>query len=280
MSFVITHIPHIIPVLLVWGILIRFWLAQRRLEREGGPGSASTPAQTALPVATATLPTRSQTSAAAAPVRRGVALRGLIALGPLIGALATGLVIYALNLGVGHAGDAAIWIHVGISLLALLLVFYKIAEIGRARLRESLTHARVLRTGGSIVLLALWVPLLVSGVVLLIAPSTASFTAYAHLIASVWWTGLLLWHLRRYLLRAGRAVLARPAEKVGVGSVGPGGPVGPVAGAPVRTQPALPARRRSRGGRVSRPGRAPGIATGEAIDAATEDSASVPSRRS
>jgi hypothetical protein len=277
MSFVIAHIPHIIPVVLVWGILIRFWLVQRRLEREGGPGSAGTAAQTALPVAKATLSTRSQTSAPAAPVRRGVALRGLVALGPLIGALATGLVIYALNLGVGHAGDAAIWIHVGISLLALLLVFYKIAEIGRARLRASLTHARVLRTGGSIVLLALWLPLLVSGVVLLIAPSTASFTAYAHLIASVWWTGLLLWHLRRYLLRAVRAVLARPAPTAGVT---PGGPVGPVAGAPVRTRPASPAGRRSRGARVPRPGRAPGIAAGEAIDAATEDSASVPSRRS
>ncbi|MCA1682943.1 MAG: hypothetical protein LC685_02970 [Actinobacteria bacterium] len=201
----IQHIPHAVPVVIIWGILIRYWLVQRRLEagRPAAAPSSAAPAATPAPVVPVA-------RTAPAPVRRSVALRGLAALGPLIGALGTGLVLYALNLSDGHAGPAAIWIHVGISLLALLLVVYKVSEIGAARLRAGITRDRALRSGGSIILLALWVPLLVSGVALVIAPSAASFTAYAHLIASVWWTGLLLWHLRRYLARAARTVLARP----------------------------------------------------------------------
>jgi hypothetical protein len=52
------------------------------------------------------------------------------------------------------------------------------------------------------VLLGLGVPLLVTGVVLLLRPSGASTTDYVHLIVSVWWTLLLQWHLWRYLGRA------------------------------------------------------------------------------
>ena len=199
MDVLVGHIPHAIPVVVIWGIMLRFWLQQRRLP----PLEDRVPtAEPAIRSATAAVP--------AAPVRRTVAMRGLLALGPLLGALGTGLVIYALNLGRGHAGETAVWTHVGISLLALLLVGYKLAEVGLARLRASVTRERALRSGGSLVLLALWVPLLVSGVALLIVPSEASFTAYVHLISSVWWTGLLLWHLRRYLARATRIVFARP----------------------------------------------------------------------
>lgn len=195
MNVLVQHIPHAIPVVIVWGILIRFYLDQRRTARNAGPAPGP--------------PTGQASRQPPSPVRRSVAARGLLALGPLIGALGTGLVIYALNLGAGRAGATAIWTHVGISLLAMLLIAYKIADIGTARLRASLAGPRAVRSGGTIILLALWVPLLGSGVALLISPSTASFTAYAHLIASVWWTGLLLWHLRRYLARATRTVLAR-----------------------------------------------------------------------
>ncbi|HEU0316897.1 MAG TPA: hypothetical protein VFR49_06180, partial [Solirubrobacteraceae bacterium] len=227
----VQHIPHIIPVVVVWGILIRFWLTQRRLERAEATGS----------VVAAAIPVSSARSAP--PVRRSVALRGLLALGPLVGALATGLVIYALNLGRGHAGAAAIWIHVGIALLAMLLVGYKIADVGRKRLREAVTVPRAWRTGGSIVLLALWVPLLASGVALLVAPSGSSFTAYAHLIASVWWTALLLWHLRRYLVRATSVVLFdRPRR---------GGP------APAAVRPGPPPSRTRRGSAAPAPPAAP-----------------------
>jgi hypothetical protein len=42
----------------------------------------------------------------------------------------------------------------------------------------------------SVVLAARSVPLFVTGVGLLIAPSTGSFMAYSRLISSAWWTGL------------------------------------------------------------------------------------------
>jgi hypothetical protein len=204
-SFVVTHIPHAVPVVAVWGILVRYWLVQRRLEREAGRPAGSAASSPRPFPAVGAVPARP-----APRVRRSVAARGLVALGPLIGALATGLVIYAIDLGRGHAGQAAIWVHVGLSLLALLLVAYKVADIGLGRMRDSLVRAPAWRTAGSVVLLVLWLPLLASGIALLVAPSKGSFTAYAHLIASVWWTGLLLWHLRRYLARAARTVLAGP----------------------------------------------------------------------
>jgi hypothetical protein len=60
------------------------------------------------------------------------------------------------------------------------------------------------------VLAALSVPIVISGVDLLVAPSGGSFAAYSHLVASAWWTGLLLWHLRRYVGASLRAVAGRP----------------------------------------------------------------------
>ena len=59
----------------------------------------------------------------------------------------------------------------------------------------------------SVVLGILSVPLLVTGVGLLVAPSTGSFFAYAHLISAAWWTGLLVWHLRRYVGASLRAMI-------------------------------------------------------------------------
>jgi hypothetical protein len=44
------------------------------------------------------------------------------------------------------------------------------------------------------------VPLTITGVALLLSPSSASFAAYAHLVSSAWWTVLLLWHLQRHLV--------------------------------------------------------------------------------
>ncbi len=271
MNVLVQHIPHAIPVVLVWGLLVRFWLAQRRLERGGDLGEAQAPPPAAAPT--------SASAARPAPaVRRSVAARGLIALGPLIGALGTGLVIYALNLGRGHAGQTAIWVHVGLSLLALLLVIYKVAEIGFARLRDSIVRARSWRAGGSLVLLVLWVPLLVSGVALLIAPSEASFTAYAHLIASVWWTGLLLWHLRRYLVRATRAVLAPPAAAPSV--------VAADRAAARRARPPAPRRRPAGRGARGTPtelpppsGQSVPIGGSKAAGVAVEDGARAPAHR-
>jgi hypothetical protein len=115
------------------------------------------------------------------------------------------------NVGGAPVPGALIWGHVGVSVLALLLVGYKLASMRGKRIRSGLKRARLSELL-SLVLGVLFVPLLVSGIDLLLAPSGASFAAYSHLVASAWWTGLLLWHLRRYIGPALRAVADRRAE--------------------------------------------------------------------
>jgi hypothetical protein len=171
-------------------------------------------------------PSPQPTATAASSVSGPVARRALAALGPLVAALGTGAILYGVSLGNGRASSGLIWGHVGVSLLALLLVIYKVASVRRARIRRGLTLKR-LTVLISVVLGSLFVPLLITGIQLLIAPSNASFAAYAHLVSSVWWSGLLLWHLRRYLGPAFRGAIGRS----------PGGAV-PVAEASAR----LPAR--------------------------------------
>jgi hypothetical protein len=116
-----------------------------------------------------------------------------------------------MNLGGGRAGGGVIWVHAGISLLAFLLVVYKLGSAGFSlgRLRHGLKSERIAELL-SLLLAAVMIPLLATGIALLIAPSKGSFAAYSHLVASAWWTGLLLWHLRRYLAAAVREVL-RPS---------------------------------------------------------------------
>jgi hypothetical protein len=39
----IQHIPHAVPVVIVWGIMLRFYLAQRKLNRDGKPTTLTAP---------------------------------------------------------------------------------------------------------------------------------------------------------------------------------------------------------------------------------------------
>ena len=42
-SPLVVHIPHAVPVVIVWGIMVRFYLVQRKLKREAGsPQSTAT----------------------------------------------------------------------------------------------------------------------------------------------------------------------------------------------------------------------------------------------
>jgi len=77
-------------------------------------------------------------------------------------------------------------------------------------LTPKIGHRGIAIAGFSIVLAALSVPLLITGVALLVSPSTGSVMAYLHLISSAWWTGLMVWHLRRYLVASLRSALRRP----------------------------------------------------------------------
>jgi hypothetical protein len=190
------HWPHLSFVVI--GVIAFLWTAYRP-QRDQPPAGAERPHGTSTP--------------APASVRRSVARRGLLALGPLLATVATGAILYGLDVG-GVGGDsipgAVIWVHAGISTLALLLVVYKVVDLGPARLRRAFTRQRLPELV-SIVLGLLSVPLAVTGVALLLAPSTRSFMAYSHLISSAWWTGLMVWHLRRYLKPSLRAAVGRHA---------------------------------------------------------------------
>jgi hypothetical protein len=180
------HWPHLIFVAI--GIVAFFWAAYKPERAADDRTGAAVPVGAEL----------AGPAPRAGSVRRSVARRGLLALGPLLGAAATGAVLYGLDLGGGAVPGAVIWIHSGISLLALLLVGYKVGDLGVARIRRALNRERVAELV-SVILGVLSVPLLATGVGLLLAPSTSSFFAYAHLVSAAWWTGLLVWHLRRYV---------------------------------------------------------------------------------
>ncbi|MGZ4221817.1 MAG: hypothetical protein ACXVS6_12100 [Solirubrobacteraceae bacterium] len=189
----VQHLPHLAFVLV--GVIAYFWVGYRHRPREGGADDRRGRRESRVVASTPTAPRR---------VRRPVARRALLALAPLIGAVATGAVLYGLDAGRDHPGAGVIWSHVGFSILALLLVGYKLKALGVNRLRHAFTSPR-LSDVLSLVLGALLVPLLITGIVLLIAPSTGSFTAYLHLVASAWWTAMLVWHLWRYMAPAVRS---------------------------------------------------------------------------
>jgi hypothetical protein len=189
------HWPHLIFV--AAGAVAFLWTAYRP-ERPDRRRSLPAASERPLP--------------APASVRGAIARRGLLALGPLLGAAATGAILYGVNVGGGSPSGAAIWVHSGISALALLLVVYKVSDLGVARIRRALTRQRVPELV-SIVLGALSVPLMITGAGLLLAPSTRSFMAYSHLVSSAWWTALMLWHLRRYIGPSLRAAV--PGRRTG-----------------------------------------------------------------
>jgi hypothetical protein len=140
------------------------------------------------------------------PARVSVAKRGLLALGPVVAAFATGITIYGIELAGSAPSRAVIWVHAGIATLVFLLATYKLRAVGLKALREGLKPGRLLTATSSLVMSALLVPLGITGVVLLIFPGHRSFVAYSHLVTSAWWTALLLWHLHRHLGDALNAV--------------------------------------------------------------------------
>ena len=196
MEFVLLHIPHIIPALIAMGFLGRFALVMA-----DQPPAEFSDAQIDEW-------RRVRVERARARRVRGVSARlGLLSLPFLIMAVATGLWLYTIALRDDRPSALAIWLHVVVSVLALVIVTAKVAESGRARLARGLDPARFFTDGLSLILAALAVPLLVTGVVLIVAPGSKSATAYAHLIGSAWWMTLFGVHIMRYLGRALDAAL-------------------------------------------------------------------------
>jgi hypothetical protein len=197
----VQHLPHVAFVLV--GVIAYFWMGYRHRGHDGAAGGAAPAARREQRVAVPAPTTRR--------VRGSVARRALLALAPLLGAVATGAVLYGLDVGRDRPGAGVIWSHVGFSVLAVLLVAYKLKALGGTRLRHAIRSQR-LSDILSLVLGALLVPLLITGIMLLIAPSTGSFTAYLHLVGSAWWTAMLVWHLWRYMAPAVRSAgHVRPA---------------------------------------------------------------------
>jgi hypothetical protein len=195
-TFILLHIPHIIPAIVAMGFLGRFALVMA-----DQPPAEFSDAQIEEWRRVRVERARNRR------VRRASARLGLLSLPLLVMAVATGLWLYTIALRDECPSSAAIWLHVVCSALALALVTYKVAEAGRARLARGLDPARFLTDGLSLVLAALAVPLLVTGVVLLFAPGSSSATAYAHLVGSAWWMTLFGVHLMRYLGRSLDATL-------------------------------------------------------------------------
>jgi hypothetical protein len=196
MEFVLLHIPHIIPAFVAMGFLGRFAAVM----------ADQPPAEFSDAQIDEWRRVRIE-RARARRVRRTSARLGLLALPFLIMAVATGLWLYTVALRDDRPSSLAIWLHVATSAPALALVTYKVAESGRARLARGLDPARFLTDGISLILAALAVPLLVTGVALLFFPGSGSATAYAHLIGSAWWMTLFGVHLMRYLGRSLDAAL-------------------------------------------------------------------------
>ncbi len=196
MEFVLLHIPHIIPAIVAMGFLGRF--------------AAVMADQPPVEFTDAQIDEwrRVRMERARARRVRGTSARlGLIALPLLILAVATGLWLYTLALRDDRPSSFAIWLHVVVSAAGLAIVTVKVAESGRARLARGLDPARFFTDGLSLILAALVVPLVVTGVVLIVAPGSGSANAYAHLVASAWWMTIFGIHLMRYLGRALSAAL-------------------------------------------------------------------------
>src|SRR4051794_3991851 len=157
MSWLFLHIPHLLPAFLAFGMLVKF-----------GQWALDSPPPHLDDAAVAEWRASRGERADAAPVRRRVAVLGLWALGPLTGALVTGLVIYSINLGHGRPGSSAIWLHVAVSVLALAVVVAKLAVVGRRGLRAGLHARNVWEAGTSLVLALTLVPLLITGIALLV----------------------------------------------------------------------------------------------------------------
>jgi hypothetical protein len=191
MEFVLLHIPHIIPAFVAMGFLGRFAAVM----------ADQPPAEFSDAQIDEWRRVRVE-RARARRVRLTSARLGLLSLPLLIMAITTGLWLYTVALRDDRPSSLAIWLHVVPSVLGLALVTYKVAESGRARLARGLDPARFLTDGLSLLLAALAVPLLATGVALLVFPGSSSATAYAHLVGSAWWMTIFGIHLMRYLGRS------------------------------------------------------------------------------
>ncbi len=211
MDFVVQHIPHIIPVLIAFAFLARMGLSL-----------SDQPSAELSDEELAAWHRARDERLYARRVRASTSRLGLWSLGPLAVALVTGLWLYTEALRNDEPGALLAWVHAGFAFLGLGLISLKLLDLGRTRIARGLQPRRALTDGVSLVLTLVNLPLLVTGIVLLAAPSTGSASAYGHLVASVWWSILFGAHLLRYLgpLAGRRAARQGRARRAGVSLAG------------------------------------------------------------
>ncbi|MFM7694304.1 MAG: hypothetical protein ACKO7U_08410 [Actinomycetota bacterium] len=202
--WIAVHLPHIVPP-----ILALLFLARMAVWAAAQPPSHFTDEE----VEEWSRARAAERTRRDRPVRRRTALFGLVALGPLALSFLTGLAIYTLSL----RGDASpgwlIWSHVATGAFGLAVVSLKSAELGWRRILSRVQATRPQDAIASITMLALGVPIAITGVLMLFRPSGGDFTPtdYLHVIVGVWWVLIVQWHLFRYLGRALKAVGSEPA---------------------------------------------------------------------
>jgi hypothetical protein len=203
--WVLTHLPHIVPPIIAFIFLARlaFWAAAQ-------PPSHYTDEQ----VDEWNRERAAAQALRSLPVRRRTALMALISLGPLVLAFLTGLWIYTLSLRGDASPDWLIWFHVVTSVVGLVLVTVKTAELGWRRILRRVQARRPQDAIASLTMLALGVPITVTGILMLLEPSGGAFTGidYLHVVTGVWWAVIVQWHAYRYFSRALRAVTGPSAS--------------------------------------------------------------------
>ena len=203
--WVLTHLPHLLPPVVAFVFLGRLavWASKQ-------PPSHFTDEE----VEEWNRARDAEEARLRAPVRRRTSILGLVALGPIVLAFGSGLWIYTLSLRGELSPDWLFWVHVATSVLALAVVSAKAAELGWRRILGRVQASRPQDAIASLVMLALGVPILATGVAMWVSPSGGGFSLvdYLHVIAGVWWAVIVQWHLFRYLGRALRSATGAAAS--------------------------------------------------------------------
>ena len=202
--WVLTHLPHLLPPIVAFVFLARLavWASKQ-------PPSHYTDEQ----VEEWFRLRAAEEERLSRPVRRTTATIGLVALGPIVLAFGSGLWIYTLSLRDDPSPSWLIWAHVATSVVALVLPTVKTLELGWRVIIGRVQATRPQDAIASLVMLALGVPILLTGVVMYFRPSGGDFSPidYVHIITGVWWAVIVQWHLFRYLGRALRSATGSAA---------------------------------------------------------------------
>jgi uncharacterized membrane protein len=194
LSLLEEHAAHIGPVLIVFAAILCLWLHDLRTQPEHDEVARRREWNTEVKEH------RLQTRPTRRVARHAVAL--LIAVFLL---LATSLVLYATETLGEPQLLLVIWAHVVLGVAICAMTAIKLRAVGCRKIRRTMRFESLSRVTSSATLTALLVPLLVTGVILVFAPSTSGFAARLHLLVAAWFSLLVIMHTYSLV----RGVIAR-----------------------------------------------------------------------